>query len=137
MKEQFFSRYGLALLWLISVPIYIFGGFHVLYYPEGQFGVILSRNPSYPYLEVLASIVLSGIVIIVLYLIIRVGRYLAIRLLAALIILGAAGFFMLGFTDTGYFDDLRFLWLSIVIVSLFVAFVITLYRSRLIKDSPH
>lgn len=122
--ERWLRRYGLACLWLWSIPLIIVGGFEAQYWAGAWFG----RVQPYPVTAVLASVVLSGIAVLLLYLIIRPWSFHSSRnrLLVSLIIF-LSGLFVVsgGISDPPGLQSAYLLWLSSVVMVLFVALIQT------------
>ncbi len=122
--EHWLRRYGLACLWLWSIPVFTAGEFEAQYWASAWYG------PAQPYLAtaVLASLVLSGIAVLLLYLIIRPWsfHFSRNRLLVSLIIF-LGGFFVVsgGISDPPGLQNAYMVWLLSVIIVLSVALFLT------------
>lgn len=123
--ERWLRYYGLACLWLWSIPVFIAGGFEAKYLASAWFG----QAQPYPGADVLASAVLSGIVVFFLYLIIRPSsfHFSQNRLVVSLIILLGGLFVLMGvISDPPGLQNAQMLWLLSVIMVLFIALILTL-----------
>jgi len=132
-NARLLRHYGLAGLWLLSLPVFMWGGFDA----QSSFKAWFGKEAAYPWSGVILNIGLSGLVVLVLYGIIRPWsfRHSVGRLALALIVL-IVGFVVIAspMVDPPGFQAAQVIWLLMTIGVMFVMLNLT-FRARKMEKS--